>query len=63
MPDKYCQCAEVLTPECFVYDQLSLKILGTQSLCGWMFLTIIVVAQSHGFLNPKLSTWCVLLIL
>lgn len=39
MPDKYCQCAEVLTPECFVYSQLSLKILGTQSLCGWMFFS------------------------
>lgn len=54
MSDEYCQCAEVLTPECFVCSQLSLKILGIQSLCGWMLLTVIVVAQSHGLLKPQI---------
>lgn len=42
-----------LPPECFVYSELSLKILGTQvSLWMDVLLTVLVV-QSHGFLNPK----------
>lgn len=62
MPDKYCQCAKVFTPECLIYSELSVNILGTQVSLWMGVLLAVLVAQSHGFLNPKLSTWCVLLL-